>query len=67
MPGCWIKEHQPDDTQAFQGNGKLTLEQEEVRKLKTQVKRLEREKGILKKSTIFFAKEMKWSTLYFPR
>ena len=49
MPGCRVKEHQPDEIQAFQGNGKLTLEQEEVRKLKTQLKRLEIEKGILKK------------------
>lgn len=41
MFGPWIKDHQSDDAQAFRGNGKLTLEQEEIRKLKTQVKRLE--------------------------
>ena len=55
----WIKEHQNDDGQAFRGNGKLTPEQEEIRKLKSQVKRLEMEKDILKKATVFFAKEMK--------
>jgi len=57
--GRWIKEHQNDDGQAFRGNGKLTPEQEEIRKLKSQVKRLEMEKDILKKATVFFAKEMK--------
>ena len=57
MLGRWIKEQQADDGQAFRGNGKLTPEQDEIRKLKTQVKRLEMEKDILKKATVFFAKE----------
>ena len=57
MLGRWVKEQQSDDGHAFRGNGKLTPEQEEIRKLKTQVKRLEMEKDILKKATVFFAKE----------
>jgi len=57
MLGRWVKEQQSDDGQAFRGNGKLTPEQEEIRKLKTQVRRLEMEKDILKKATVFFAKE----------
>jgi transposase len=57
MLGRWIKEHQSDEGQAFRGNGKLTPEQEEIRSLKTRVKRLEMEKDILKKATVFFAKE----------
>ena len=59
MLGRWVKEQQSGDGQAFRGNGKLTPEQEEIRKLKSQVKRLEMEKDILKKATVFFAKEMK--------
>lgn len=59
MLGRWIKEHQRDEGQAFRGNGKLTPEQEEVRQLKAQIKRLEMEKDILKKATVFFAKETK--------
>lgn len=55
--GRWVKEQQAGDGQAFRGNGKLTPEQEELRKLKAQVKRLEMEKEILKKATVFFAKE----------
>ena len=57
MLGRWIKEHRSDDGQAFRGNGKLTPEQEEIRNLKVRVKRLEMEKDILKKATVFFAKE----------
>ena len=57
--GRWIKEAENDDGHAFRGNGKLTPEQEEIRKLKAQVKRLEMEREILKKATVFFAKETK--------
>jgi len=60
MLGRWVKEHQQsDDGHAFRGNGKLTPEQEEIKKLKQQVKRLEMEKEILKKATVFFAAETK--------
>lgn len=58
--GRWIKEFQEDsDGQAFRGNGKLTPEQEEIRKLRAQVKQLELEKRILKEATVFFVKETK--------
>ena len=59
MLGRWVKEHQADDDQAFRGNGKLTPEQEELRNLRTQVKRLQMEKDILKKATVFFAAQTK--------
>ena len=59
MLGRWVKEHQADDGQAFRGNGKLTPEQEELRGLRSQVKRLQMEKEILKKATVFFAAETK--------
>ena len=56
----WIKEYQADDTgQAFRGNGKLTPEQAEIRRLKEENKRLKMEKDVLKKATVFFAKEKK--------
>jgi transposase len=53
----WIQEQHSDDGHAFRGNGKMTPDQEEIRTLKAQVKRLEMEKDILKKATVFFAKE----------
>jgi transposase len=58
MLGRWVAEHRTDGGQAFRGNGKLTPEQEEIRQLKNQVKNLKMEKEILKKATVFFAKEM---------
>jgi transposase len=58
--GRWVKEFQSEeDGQALRGNGKLTPEQEENRRLKAQVKRLEMERDILKKATAFFAAETK--------
>ena len=58
MLGRWVSEQRTDGGQAFRGNGKLTPEQEEIRKLRSQVKNLKMEKEILKKATVFFAKEM---------
>ena len=59
MLGRWVKESQTDDGQAFRGNGKFTPEQEKIRVLKAQVKKLQMEKDILKKATVFFAAETK--------
>jgi transposase len=55
----WISEQQQDGGQAFRGNGKLTPEQEEIRRLREEVRRLKMEKDILKKATVFFARETK--------
>lgn len=57
MLGRWIKEHESADGQAFRGNGKLTPEQAEIRRLREENRRLKMEKDILKKATVFFAKE----------
>jgi len=59
MLGRWIKEQQQDSGQAFRGNGKLTPEQDEIRRLRDEVRRLKMEKEVLKKATVFFAKETK--------
>ena len=59
MLGRWVKEYQQDKDKAFRGNGVLTPEQEEIRKLKAENKRLKMEKEILKKATAFFAGETK--------
>ena len=54
-----VKEHESDEGYAFRGNGKMTPDPEEIKKLKRKIKRLEMEKDILKKATVFFAAEMK--------
>jgi len=60
MLGRWVKEHRESaDGQAFRGNGKLTPEQGEIKRLKAEVKRLEMEREVLKKATAFFAAETK--------
>ena len=53
----WIKEYQDVDGQAFRGNGKLTEGQAEIRQLRDENRRLKMEKDILKKATVFFARE----------
>lgn len=57
--GRWVKEYQSDSGDAFRGRGKLKAEQEELRQLREEVKRLKMEKEILKKAALFFAKETK--------
>src|SRR5262249_54486905 len=42
---------------AFPGSGHLTPQEEEIRKLRAEVKRLEAERDILKKATAFFANQ----------
>jgi transposase len=37
----WVQEEQAKDGQAFRGNGKLTTDQEEIRRLKSENKRLQ--------------------------
>ena len=60
MLGRWIKESQVDNNgQAFRGNGKLTPEQEEIRRLKIENKQLKLERQILKAAAVFFATETK--------
>jgi transposase len=60
MLSRWTKEYQTDDDgQSFRGNGKLTPDQEEIRRLKVEIKQLKLEKQILKEATVFFAKETK--------
>ncbi len=53
----WKRELESDDIQAFPGKGKMTVEKEELLKLRKENKQLRMEKEILKKATAFFAKE----------
>jgi transposase len=59
MPTYWAagSRNTIPEGQAFRGNGKLTSEQVEIRRLREENRRLKMEKEILKKATVFFAKE----------
>ena len=55
----WVREYKADEGDAFRGRGKLKPDQEEIRQLREEIKRLKMEKEILKKAAFFFAKETK--------
>lgn len=55
--GRWRQELGGHGTAAFPGHGKRTAEQQRIAELETENRRLRMEKDILKKATVFFAKE----------
>lgn len=57
----WIKLHSDSGEQSFPGKGRQNLspEQQRIRELEEENRKLKMEKEILKKATAFFAKEMK--------
>ena len=58
MLGRW-KGELNSDPGAFRGNGKVSSEQAEIRRLQRELKRARMERDILKKATAFFANESK--------
>ena len=52
----WVQQHEIDQGPK-QAGALTTAEREEIRQLRAQVRRLEMERAILKKATVFFAKE----------
>ncbi len=61
MLSRWIRQFQDDSrsAEAFPGRGSQSAEQKEIIALKKKIKRLEQEREILKKATVFFAAETK--------
>lgn len=53
----WMREYRANPSEAFRGNGSLTSQDEEIRKLRQENARLKEEREILKKAATFFAKE----------
>ena len=56
---AWKKAVLKKGSDAFPGSGHLTPVEEELRRLRAEVKRLEMERDILKKATAFFATQTK--------
>ena len=57
MLNRWVQEYRNGENEAFRGNGKLTAEQEELRRLREENRRLKLEREVFKKAAAFFAKE----------
>lgn len=55
----WKKAVRTNGTDAFPGSGHQTPIEEENRRLRAEVKRLEMERDVLKKATAFFASQTK--------
>jgi transposase len=53
----WKKQFLTGGGQAFPGHGRLQPDDEEIRKLRLELKRVTEERDILKKATLFFAQE----------
>lgn len=53
----WKKALAAEGEQAFPGHGNLTLDDDELRRLRAENARLKAERDILKKATAFFARE----------
>ena len=55
----WKKQFETNGNQAFPGKGNLSAENEELYRLRNEVKKLRMEREILKKAAAFFANEPK--------
>ena len=53
--GGWVKKWQQDGEHAFPGKGKLKPQDEEIRRLRRELKRAQMERDILKKTIGYFA------------
>ena len=53
----WIRQFEDDPKHAFPGHGSMRPEQEEIVRLKRELKKVKAERDILKKATAFFARE----------
>lgn len=55
----WVVEYREDPDQAFPGHGRLRADEEKIRKLTEENKRLQQERDILKKAMAYFAKDVR--------
>jgi transposase len=57
--GNWVEDFKKDGLNAFPGKGRLTPEQEEIRQLKLELKRVNLEREILKKTIGLFVEPVR--------
>ena len=51
----WVREHKADPVESFPGQGRLKNTDEEIRRLKYELKKAQEERDILKKALVYFA------------
>jgi transposase len=51
----WLRQFKENGTGAFPGSGNLLSQDEEIRRLRRELQRVEMERDILKKATMYFA------------
>ena len=51
----WVREHKADPVESFPGQGCLKTTDEEIRRLKYELKKAQEERDILKKALVYFA------------
>ncbi len=55
----WVREKKTDPEEAFPGKGRLRAKDDEIRKLKLELKRTQEERDIIKKALVYFAEDQK--------
>ena len=55
----WIREMKDDPDDAFPGKGRLKAKDDEIRRLRNELKRTQEERDIIKKALAYFAEEQK--------
>lgn len=55
----WVKRHREKPVNSFPGSGKLSDDDEKIRKLERTIRELQEENNILKKAATYFAKNQK--------
>jgi transposase len=55
----WIRESKSDPVEVFPGKGHLKSKDEEIRRLRLELKRTQEERDIIKKALVYFAEDQK--------
>lgn len=53
--GNWVKNYELSGADAFPGKGRLTAQEQKLKDMEQEIKKLKMERDILKKATAFFA------------
>ncbi|MBN2613927.1 MAG: transposase [Bacteroidales bacterium] len=57
--GRWVREHKADPVESFPGKGRLKAKDEDIRRLRQELKKVQEERDIIKKALVYFAEDQK--------